>query len=71
MINRDELMRTMYLSVALLHEAYNRLQRLCEILPDPAHKQECTDTAQNIHAHATTLREHMALLLNDQDQASV
>lgn len=66
-INRDELMRTMYLSVSLLHEAYNRLEKLCEILPEPSYKEECSEAARQIHAHASTLREQVSLLLKEQE----
>jgi hypothetical protein len=52
----------MDVSIALLHEAYDRLESLCGILPDSEHKHECSETARHIHAHLRTLNDQMVQL---------
>jgi hypothetical protein len=52
----------MDVSIALLHESYDRLESLCRILPDSAHRDECSETARHIHAHLQTLDQQMAAL---------
>ena len=52
----------MDISIALLHEAYDRLENLCRILPDSTHRSECSETARHIHAHLRTLNQQMSAL---------
>jgi hypothetical protein len=52
----------MDVSIALLHEAYDRLESLCRVLPDSTHRNECSETARHIHAHLRTLNQQMVML---------
>jgi len=52
----------MDMSIALLYEAYDRLESLCNILPDSAHRHECSETARHIHSHLHTLNQQMSVL---------
>jgi hypothetical protein len=67
MAQQDELLSIMHLTVALLHEASDRLHELCSALPEQRHKDECTETSKQIRSHLISLHEHLAMLLRDTD----
>jgi hypothetical protein len=59
---RAEALALMNVSVALLHEAYDRLESLCRILQDSDHKRECSETARHIRAHLESLNDYLSVL---------
>ncbi|MBA3914300.1 MAG: hypothetical protein H0X25_10730 [Acidobacteriales bacterium] len=69
MEQQDQLLSMMHLTVALLHEANDRLHQLCAILPEQRHKDECGETAKQIRSHLISLHEHLAMLLREADAA--
>ena len=70
MARQDELLSMMHLTVALLHEANDRLHDLCAALPEQHHKDECAVTAKQIRSHLISLHEHLAMLLREADSAA-